>query len=51
LFVLKDLRRGTGESLAGYYLRTFSHLIPSGVEFWEYDETVGVAEKLKVEQV
>lgn len=51
LFVLKDLRRGTGESLAGYYLRTYSHLIPSGVEFWEYDETVGVAEKLKVEHV
>jgi hypothetical protein len=38
LFVLRDLRRGTGESLAHYYVRTFGHLIPSGVEVWEYDE-------------
>lgn len=38
LFVLKDLRRGTGESLATYYLRTYEHLVPAGVEIWEYDE-------------
>jgi hypothetical protein len=38
LFVLKDLRRGTGESLASYYVRTYEHLIPTGVEIWEYDE-------------
>jgi hypothetical protein len=43
LFVLKDLRRGTGESLANYYLRTYGHLVPAGVEFWEYDSSRGVA--------
>lgn len=43
LFVLKDLRRGTGESLSDYYLRTYGHLVPNGVEFWEYDETMGAA--------
>lgn len=37
MFVLKDLRAGNGESLAAYYLRTHGHLVPDGVEFWEYD--------------
>ncbi|MBU6206431.1 MAG: hypothetical protein KGQ42_01950 [Alphaproteobacteria bacterium] len=40
-FVLQDFRkRGEqwGESLAGYYLRKFTHLIPPGVEVWEYSE-------------
>jgi hypothetical protein len=46
LFVLKDLRRGTGESLACYYLRTYGHLIPSGVEFWEYDDFAGIAKQV-----
>ena len=46
LFVLRDLRRGTGESLASYYLRTYNHLVPSGVEFWEYDEAAGVASRV-----
>lgn len=43
LFVLRDLRRGSGESLACYYLRTYGHLIPGGVELWEYDESTHVA--------
>lgn len=38
LFVLKDIRINTGETLAHYYYRTHSHLIPEGVELWEYDE-------------
>ena len=38
LFVLKDLRNQTGESLAHYYIRTYRHLIPLDVEIWEYDE-------------
>lgn len=46
LFVLKDLRRGTGESLSGYYLRTHSHLVPAGVEVWEYDEQTGAAKQV-----
>ena len=43
MFVLQDLRRGTGESLASYYLRTYGHLVPEGIEFWEYSEKSGVA--------
>ena len=43
MFVLKDLRRGNGESLASYYLRCYSHLVPAGVEFWEYDDLSGAA--------
>jgi len=43
LFVLRDLRRGAGESLTNYYLRTCSHLVPQGVEFWEYDESASAA--------
>lgn len=43
LFVLRDLRRGSGESLATYYLRTYEHLVPEGVEIWEYDESKHVA--------
>ena len=37
-FVLRDERRTTGETLAAYYVRTYQHLIPEGVEIWEYDE-------------
>jgi len=48
LFVLKDLRRGTGESLAAYYLRTYGHLVPEGVEFWEYSEKVSVAIRIGI---
>jgi hypothetical protein len=47
LFVLQDLRRGTGETLTTYYLRTYAHLVPAGVEFWEYDEKTGVAQQLE----
>ena len=46
MFVLKDLRRGNGESLALYYLRTYSHLVPAGVEFWEYDESISGASRV-----
>ena len=43
MFVLKDLRRGNGESLTSYYLRCYGHLVPTDVEFWEYDESTGAA--------
>lgn len=36
-FVLHDVREKTGETLAQYYVRTHSHLIPKNVEIWEYD--------------
>lgn len=41
LFVLRDTRVRTGETLAQYYIRTYVHLIPNGVEIWEYDEAAG----------
>ena len=47
LFVLRDLRQGTGESLAKYYLRTYNHLIPDDVEIWEYDESLSTAHKIE----
>lgn len=46
MFVLKDLRRGNGESLVHYYLHIYGHLVPEGVEFWEYDESAGGAERV-----
>ena len=41
LFVLHDRRENEGESLLAYYKRTYSHLIPDGVEFMEWDEATG----------
>lgn len=38
MFVLRDVSKSRSETLLQYYLRTYSHLIPPGVEFWEYDE-------------
>ncbi len=38
LFVLHDRRSRGGESLLAYYKRTYFHLIPKGVEFFEWDE-------------
>jgi hypothetical protein len=45
LFVLKHSRRDV--SLASYYLKTYSHLVPPSVEVWEYDTTSGTAERLR----
>ena len=38
-FVLRDERVNTVETLAQYYIRSYSHLIPEEVEIWEYDES------------
>ena len=43
LFVLRDVRRRTGETLSQYYVRTYQHLIPPGVEVWELNEESGNA--------
>ena len=37
LFVLRDFNEGRSESLAEYYVRNYSHLVPDDVEIWEYD--------------
>jgi hypothetical protein len=41
LFVLHDRREAGGESLLAYYQRMYSHLIPDGLEFIEWDEATG----------
>lgn len=46
LFVLKHHRREL--SLASYYLQTHGHLVPDGVEIWEYDADSKIAEKIQV---
>jgi len=40
-FTLHDKRNGKGETLVSYYKRTYSHLIPENVEFFEYDQETG----------
>ncbi len=37
MFVQRDLNKKTKKTLAEYYIRLHSHLIPHDVEFWEYD--------------
>ena len=46
LFVLRDYSPKRDETLAEYYLRTHSHLMPSDVELWEYDEERRSAKRL-----
>ena len=46
MFVLYDYSEERNETLAQYYIRTYRHLIPSSVEFWEYDESTLIARKL-----
>jgi hypothetical protein len=41
LFVLKDVHPRRRESLAEYYVRNYSHLIPAGVSIIEFDENSG----------
>ena len=39
MFVLRDYSDKHGKTLAEYYLDRYAHLIPTDVEFWEFDET------------
>lgn len=41
LFVLRHYNPKKEETLAEYYIRTYNHLVPSGVEIWEHDEAIG----------
>ncbi|WP_159839450.1 hypothetical protein [Burkholderia sp. 8Y] len=43
MFVLRDECPKRRLTLAAYYLRTYAHLVPPDVEFWEYDETAHTA--------
>jgi hypothetical protein len=46
-FVLKHYSKKHKQTLAAYYLRLNDHLIPSDVEFWEYDEDTNTAQRIK----
>lgn len=46
-FVLKDFSLKKQETLAAYYIRTKSHLIPTDVEIWEFDEKQKIANRLR----
>lgn len=46
LFVLKDFSDKKKETLGAYYIRTKVHLIPDGVEIWEYDPSISRAERI-----
>jgi len=46
MFVLYDYSEKRKETLAQYYLRTYKHLVPKDVEFWEYNEATKSAIKL-----
>lgn len=45
-FVLRDYNQKKKETLGQYYIRTNAHLIPAGIEFWEFDEAHNTAEKI-----
>jgi len=47
LFVLRDYCPRRKQTLAEYYIRTHSHLIPEDVELWEYDETKDTAKRVR----
>lgn len=44
-FVLRDFSATRKETLADYYIRTYTHLIPTDVEIWEYNQDTGKAER------
>jgi hypothetical protein len=48
MFVLRAYNQKRKESLAEYYIKTYSHLIPEDVEIWEYDEEGNSAHKMKI---
>ncbi len=46
LFVLRHYNPARKETLAEYYGKTNSHLVPDGVEIWEYDESAAEAKRI-----
>ena len=48
MFVLRDYSEKRKETLAEYYLRTYKHLVPNDVEFWEYNEAESIVVKLEI---
>jgi len=50
-FILKDFSQKRQMTLAEYYIKTYKHLIPKDVEFWEYDSTQEKINILNVKQI
>ena len=46
LFVQKPHRQKDRRSLGEYYLDRYNHLIPSDVELWEYEPSVGAGSRI-----
>jgi len=44
-FILRDFSEKRKITLAEYYIKTYKHLIPEDIEFWEYDSD---AKKLNI---
>lgn len=51
MFVLRDYSEKRNLTLAEYYLKTYMHLIPSDVEFWEYNELESSAARLHIAEI
>lgn len=51
MFVLRDYSASRKETLAEYYQRRYSHLIPEDVEFCEFDEATGAGSFLECRYV
>lgn len=43
---LKDVRKGV--TLASYYVTNYNHLVPEGVEIWEYYLTADTAARVRI---
>ena len=48
-FVLRDYSQKRRLTLAEYYVRRYRHLVPEGVEFWEFDENTGTCRTIPVD--
>jgi hypothetical protein len=48
MFVLYHYNEKRRESLAAYYRRTYNHLIPPGVEIWEFNEVTRAAKQIGI---
>lgn len=48
MFVLRSYNQKRNESLAEYYIKTYSHLIPEDVEIWECNEENDNVRKMKI---
>lgn len=46
MFVRRHLRNSWEETLAQRYLRLHRHMVPEGVEFWEFDELTRAGSRL-----